>query len=92
MKRFWARLYQAFLDTPLHRRVLHPLCTRPGPLSALIYTSLALAAVGVFLGVTLAGDYTWVARGGGAAWVFGLSMIVLMPLVTPAVKRRIGAK
>jgi len=64
---------------------------RPGLVSAFIYTSVALASAGAFLGVTLAGDYTWVARGGGTAWVFGLSMIVLMPIVTPLVSARMKA-
>jgi hypothetical protein len=63
---------------------------RVGLVSALIYTGVSLLVSGTFLAVTVAGDYTWVARAGGAAWVFGLSMIVLMPLVIPAVKRRIG--
>jgi hypothetical protein len=58
-----------------------------GLLSAFLYTSLSIAAALAFLGVTLAGDYSWVARGGGTAWVFGLSMIVLMPLVTTVVKK-----
>ena len=62
-----------------------------GFVSALIYTSLSLAASGLFLAVTLAGDYDWVARLGGAGWVFLLSMIVLMPVVTPLVKKRRGA-
>ncbi|MBI2867225.1 MAG: hypothetical protein HYX97_02680 [Chloroflexi bacterium] len=61
-----------------------------GQASAIIYTVVSLAAAGVFFAVTVAGDYSWVARGGGAAWVFSLSMIVLMPLVTPLVKRRRG--
>ncbi len=61
---------------------------RAGFTSALIYTTISLLTAGAFFGVTLAGDYTWVARAGGAAWVFGLSMIVLMPIITPAVKRR----
>ena len=65
---------------------------RVGLISTLIYTTLSLLAAGTFFGVTLAGDYTWVARAGGAAWVFGLSMIVLMPVVTPAVKRRMAAE
>lgn len=43
------------------------------------------------MAVTLSGDYTWVARIGGAAWVFLLAMIILMPIVTPQVKRRIGS-
>ena len=61
-----------------------------GQLSAVIYTSLALAAALAFLLVTLLGDYSWVARIGGAAWVFGLSMIILMPTVTPLVRKRLG--
>lgn len=55
---------------------------RPGVISALIYTSLSLMTSGTFLAVTVAGNYTWVARLGGAAWVFGLSMIVLMPIAS----------
>jgi hypothetical protein len=62
-----------------------------GFLSALIYTSISLAASLVFLGVTLVGDYTWVARVGGMVWVFLLCMIILMPLVTTFVKRRYQA-
>ena len=61
-------------------------------ISAILYTSISLVVSGTFLVVTVAGDYTWVARIGGAAWVFGLSMIVLMPIVTPTVKKRMGAK
>lgn len=58
-------------------------------LSALIYTAISLAAAGAFLAVTLlTGDYSWVARVGGAAWVFLLTMIILMPTVTPLVRRR----
>ncbi len=63
----------------------------PGGIAALIYTPIALAAAGAFLAATLlSGDYTWVARLGGAAWVFLLSMIILMPTVTPWVKGRWG--
>ncbi len=59
-----------------------------GLISALIYTGISLMAAGVFLGITLAGDYSWVARIGGTAWVFLLAMIVLMPVVMPLVKKR----
>jgi hypothetical protein len=62
---------------------------RIGLTSALIYTPISLAAAGVFFGITVVGDYTWVARIGGAAWVFLLSMIITMPLVTSAVKKRV---
>lgn len=61
----------------------------PGKISALIYTTVALTAAATFLAVTtFTGDYTWVARLGGAGWVFLLSMIILMPSVTPWVKGR----
>ena len=60
-----------------------------GLVSALIYTGISLIASALFLSVTMLGDYTWVARIGGAAWVFLLSMIILMPIVTPLVKRRL---
>ena len=59
-----------------------------GFISALIYTTGAVTASGVFLAITLAGDYDWVARGGGALWVLLLSIIVLMPLVTTLVKKK----
>ncbi len=61
---------------------------RVGLVSALIYTSISLTASALFLIVTVFGDYTWVARIGGAAWAFLLSMIILMPIVTPRVKRK----
>ena len=61
-----------------------------GFVSALIYTSISLTVAVVFLAVTLAGNYDWVARLGGTTWVFLLSMIVLMPVVTPLVKKARG--
>ncbi len=60
-----------------------------GLVSALIYTGISLVLAGLFFIITLLGDYTWVARIGGAAWVFLLAMIILMPLVTPRVKKRL---
>jgi hypothetical protein len=61
-----------------------------GRLSAAIYTTASILAAGVFLAITvLTGDYSWVARLGGSAWVFFLSMIILMPTVTPWVRRRL---
>lgn len=54
-----------------------------------MYTGLSVAAALVFLAITsLTGDYSWVARIGGAIWVFGLSMIITMPTVTPWLKSR----
>jgi len=62
-----------------------------GLVAAVIYTAVSMvAALAFFLVTLLAGDYTWVARGGGAAWVFLLSMIILMPTVTPWVRKRLG--
>ena len=64
---------------------------KPGIVGAIIYTGIALVGAGSFLAATiLSGDYDWVARLGGAGWVFLLSMIILMPTVTPWVKRRLG--
>ena len=61
---------------------------RAAIISATIYAAVSLGAAGTFLLVTvLTGDYTWVARFGGAVWVFVLSMIILMPVVIPRVKR-----
>jgi len=63
---------------------------KPGQIGVIIGTSIAVAAALAFLGVTsLAGDYEWVARIGGAGWVFLLSMIILLPTVAPWVKRRV---
>jgi Cu+-exporting ATPase len=60
-----------------------------GRLSALLYTTVSLLAALAFFSVTsLTGDYSWVARVGGAIWVFGLSMIITMPTVTPWLKGR----
>lgn len=60
-----------------------------GFISAVIYTSISVLAAGLFLLATMAGEYTLVERIGGTAWVFMLSMIILMPIVTPLVKRRV---
>jgi uncharacterized membrane protein len=62
-----------------------------GRISAGIYTTIAVAAALAFLAATtFRGDYTWVARLGGAGWVFLLSMIILMPTVTPWVRKRLS--
>jgi len=64
---------------------------KPGIVAAIIYTGTALLGAGSFLtATTLSGDYDWVARLGGAGWVFLLSMIILMPTITPWIKRRLG--
>lgn len=62
-----------------------------GRVSAAIYSALSLAAGLAFLVVTLsAGDYSWVSRIGGALWVAALTLIILMPTVTPIVVGRAG--
>ena len=62
-------------------------------ISALVYTAISLLGAAAFLAATtLRGDYNWVARLGGAGWVFLLLMIILMPTVTPWVKRRLGGR
>jgi len=61
--------------------------------SALVYTAISLLGAVAFLAATtLRGDYNWVARLGGAGWVFLLLMIILMPTVTPWVKKRLGGR
>ena len=61
-----------------------------GFISAVIYTGISLAAAGLFLVATLTGKHTTVERFGGVGWVFFLSMIILMPIITPLVKRKFG--
>ena len=61
-----------------------------GLLAAAIYTPLSLVAGLVFFLVTMAGDYSWVARVGGAAWIFALCMIILMPTITPWIRERMN--
>lgn len=57
--------------------------------SAMTYTAISLtAALLFFIAATLKGGTPDVARFGGAAWVFLLTMIVTMPLVTSWFKRR----
>ncbi len=61
-----------------------------GLVSAIIYTGASVVAAAVFLLATLTGTYTIVERVGGTLWVFLLSMIILMPIVTPRIKRKLG--
>ena len=59
--------------------------------SALVFSGLSLLAAVLFLGTTISGDYTVVERVGGAVWVFILSMIITMPLVTGFFKKKTGS-
>ena len=57
--------------------------------AALTYTTISMLIALAFLTLaTLKGDYTDIARFGGALWVFMLSLIVTMPLVTSRYKQR----
>jgi len=58
-------------------------------ISALAYTGISLALAAAFLLATTALEtYNNVARYGGMVWVFLLSMIITMPIVTSYFKRR----
>lgn len=66
----------------------------PANVTAVSLAACALASglvATVFLLATLPGDYDWVARFGGAAWVWLLSMIILMPIIIPNLRERAGA-
>ncbi len=60
-----------------------------GMVSGIIYTGASLVSAAIFLLATLAGTYTLVERVGGTLWVFILSMIILMPIVTPRLKKKL---
>lgn len=49
---------------------------------------IALGAAGVFLAAAAPGVYPPIARYGGAAWVFILAWIILMPVLAPWLKAR----
>ena len=66
--------------------------TTTGFISAAIYTGLSMLAGGLFFLVASYAGHGRLARFGGAAWIFFLSMIVLMPIVTPLVKKRGAVK
>lgn len=59
--------------------------------ASVVYTTVSLSIALLFLVATLVDGkpYTYVARIGGMIWVFVLSMIVSMPVVIPAVKKKI---
>ncbi len=59
-----------------------------GLISAIIYIGLSVIIVAIFLLATLTGHYTTIERIGGAVWVFILSMIILMPVIIPMVKKK----
>lgn len=57
--------------------------------SYLVSFAFALLLAGGFFAFTsLSGDYSMLARYGGAGWVFLLALIIALPTVTPIMKRR----
>lgn len=59
-----------------------------GKISAFWYTGISLGLSLLFILVTGGNPkYTAMARYGGATWIFLLSMIITMPLVTSYVKK-----
>ncbi len=60
--------------------------------SAFIYLPIALGTALLFWLAASLGDYPLVARIGGTVWVWLLSMIVTMPIVTARVKRHLRGK
>ncbi len=73
------------MDTAVDKRVVR--------VSAICYTGISLAVVGLFLILArVVGGYPPAAIYGGAVWSFLLSMIVTMPVVTAAFKRRARAE
>ena len=58
--------------------------------SAVIYTASASLAAVVLFGLATSAGYGWVARIGGAGWVFLLTMIILMPIVPSLLRERAG--
>lgn len=61
-----------------------------GFVSTVISASISITVASLFLIGSLGGKYTSVERIGGVGWVVLLSMIILMPVVTPQVKRKLG--
>ncbi len=65
--------------------------SKSAAISAVVYTGVATAGALAFLLITtFTGDYGAAARFGGAAWVFLLSIIILMPTVPGVVRRLLG--
>ena len=59
-------------------------------MSKAVSAGISVAGTGFFFVYTAAGEYTMVERIGGAGWVLLLSMIILIPVVTPLMKKRLG--
>ena len=57
-------------------------------ISAIIYTGISLVISGLFISLSIKGNYTYTEIIGGAIWVFILSMIILMPVIIPLIKKK----
>ncbi|MCL6642399.1 MAG: hypothetical protein K6T71_03640 [Candidatus Bipolaricaulota bacterium] len=57
--------------------------------SAVVYTGISLGIAILFFVAASALGYSVTARVGGTVWVFLLSMIVSMPIVTSYLKKRL---
>ena len=60
--------------------------------SAVVYTACAALAGAALFAVATAAGYNWVARIGGAGWVFMLIMVILMPTVPSLLRGWVGQK
>lgn len=60
--------------------------------STVISAVISITLAGLFLIGSLGSKYTSVERIGGVGWVLLLSMIILMPVITPLVKRKFGER
>ncbi len=56
--------------------------------SAFVYGRISLFVAAAFLLATAFGEYTAVERAGGAVWILFLSAIILIPVITPRIRRR----
>ena len=83
-----ARVAEQPADEHLDDRTTRAACAWPASAPRpSIYTGTSfVVALAFWLVTTFTGSYPTVARYGGAAWIFLLMMIVLMPLVIPRVK------
>ena len=57
-------------------------------ISKAVSAGISVAGAGLFFVFTTTGEFTMVERIGGAGWVLLLSMIILIPVITPLMKRR----
>ncbi|MGH2349428.1 MAG: hypothetical protein ACRDFT_08195 [bacterium] len=68
-----------------------------GPGHAVRYSTrigavIALAVAGLFFAAARATGAPPVAQYGGAVWVFALSVLVVLPLLTPVIRNRAAAR